>query len=295
MIRSLQILCDLVETQSFTETGQRHSLTQPAVSQHLKGLENKFGHRLLERRHRHLALTPAGRVVYETAQDILWRYHRLERVLEKPHKDVSGAIRLVASLTVGLYELPPYLTAYLKQFPKVDMQLNYLPPSEVYDAVLTNHADVGFVAFPEPHPQLMIHLFKKDRLVVVLPRRHPWATRRRISLKRLAKQPFIAMQLGSPMRKAVDHVFEQARVHAHVVHEFDNLELVKRAVEVGWGLSIVPRHTITGEMLANTLIPLEIEEGPFEHPVGIVTRRQAERSLATQKLITLFLSRKGAS
>lgn len=290
MDRSLKIFCDLVETHSFTETGRRNYLTQSAVSQHLKALETKFGHRLIERHHRQLSLTRSGQLVYEAAQDILWRYQRLARLLERPSTVISGTLRIAASLTVGLYELPSHLSAFLRQHPGVDLKLDYLQPSEVYDAVLKDVADLGLVAYPEPHPHLIIHLFKKDRLAVILPAKHPWARLKRISLKRLHGQPFVAMAAGLPMRRAIDRLFKEAHIHAPVVHEFDNVELIKRAVEVASGFSIVPRKAITAELAAGTLAQLDIAEGPVEHPIGILTRKGAARSPSAQQLITALLS-----
>ncbi|MBI4342721.1 MAG: LysR family transcriptional regulator [Candidatus Omnitrophica bacterium] len=290
MIRSLRLFCDLVETRSFTTTGRRHYMTQSAVSQHLKALEAKLGHRLIERDRRHLAVTAHGRLVYDAAQEILWRYQQLERALAKPAKEVSGALRIAASLTVGLYVLPPYLTDFFRQYPRVDLRVTYLEVPEVYDAVLTRHADVGLVAFPEPHPQLIIQQFVRDRLVVIVPPTHPWAKLKRISLKRLNGQPFIAMQRGSLMRRAVDRIFERAQVDVGILHEFDNIELIKRAVEVRSGLAIVPLKTITTEIQAGTLKPLDVVEGPLQHPIGILTVRHHERSPATQKLITSLLA-----
>lgn len=290
MDRSLRIFCDLVDTQSFTETGRRNYLTQSAVSQHLKALEVKFGHRLIERNHRQLTLTRAGTLVYEAAQDILWRYVRLGRLLERPPTEISGTLRIAASLLVGLYELPPYLARFIRQYPSVELKLNYLNASGIYEAILKDEAALGLVEFPEPHPHLMIHLFKKDRLVVILPPKHPWARLKKISLKRLYGQPWITLQSGLPMRKAIDKIFKQAQVRPNVAHEFDNVELIKRAVEVELGFSIVPKKTVQGEVQAGTLTQLELVEGPFEHPIGILTRKNAERPLAAQKLITGLLS-----
>lgn len=290
MDRSLKILCDLVETQSFTETARRHYLTQSAISQHLKALEAKFGHRLLERRPKHLTLTRPGQLVYEAAQDILWRYQRLARVLERPPADVAGVLRVAASLTVGLYELPPHLAHFLRDYPGVDLKLHYLQSPDVYEAVLKDQADLGLVAFPEPHPHLTIHLLKKDHLVVILPAKHPWARLKRIRLKQLHGQPCIALHPGSAMRRAIDRLLQAAHVHVPIVHAFDNLELIKRAVEVEAGFAIVPRKTVIGEVRTGTLRQLEIAEGPFDHPVGILTRRGAARSAAAQKLIGALLS-----
>lgn len=290
MIRSLRIFCDLVETRHFTETARRNYLTQSAVSQHLRALEQKFGHRLLERAHRRIGLTPAGRLVYEAAQDILKRYTQLEVALRKPPREVSGVLRVAATLTVGLYELPKHVPEFLKRYPKIDVQLTYLKASEVYEAILTNRMDLGLVADPQPHPQLHAELFKKDEFIVIVPTGHPWSSRKRISLRQLDGQPFITMQTGLLTRRAIDRILRKARVRVKIIHAFDNLELIKRAVEVGVGLALVPRGTIVSEVESGTLKPLEITEGPVEYPLKIVTRKYAERSLLAQKFIDFLLT-----
>lgn len=290
MIHTLKLFCDLIDLKSFTKAGKRNDLTQSAVSQQLKSLEQKLGQRLIERASRRIAPTAAGRTVYDAAQHILWRYRQMERALAAPSTDVTGALRVAASLTVGLYELPAHLAEFLRQYPKVDLRVTYLHPSEVYEAILGGQADVGLVAFPAPHPQLIIQVFKKDRLVVIVPPSHPWAALKRIALKRLHGQPFIAMEAGSPMRQAVDRLFKRANIRVGILHEFDNLELIKRAVEVRSGLSIVPLKTVETEIRAGTVTPLDILDGPIFYPVGILTQRQQERSLAAQKLIAALLA-----
>jgi len=290
MIRPLHIFYDLLETQSFTETARRHFLTQSAVSQQVKALERRFGHRLIERKRRQITLTAPGRLVYEAAQEIVWRYQRLERALAEAPKDVGGPLRIAATLAVGLYELPPHLSQFLKKHPQVDLKLTYHNAKDVYRVVADHGADLGFVEFPEPHAQLSIVTFSRDRLVIIVSPGHAWAGQRRISLTRLDAQPFIAMEAGSPARRVLDQLFESHHLRVPVVRAFDSLELIKRGVEVESGVSIVPRMTVLSELRADTLRALEIAEGPFGYPIGIVTRKQMERSVPVQHLITAMLS-----
>ncbi|PIQ83461.1 MAG: LysR family transcriptional regulator [Candidatus Omnitrophica bacterium CG11_big_fil_rev_8_21_14_0_20_63_9] len=290
MIRSLQIFYDLVDTRSFTETGRRNFMTQSAVSQHLKALEEKLGHPLIDRRNRQVGLTRAGRMVYVAAREILHRYAQLEAALKKPPREVAGSLRVAATLTVGLYELAPHVTAFLKQHPKIDLQLAYLPPVELSEALLTGRADVGVIAYPDPHPLLKAELFKNDRMVIIVSPKHPWAGRRRVSLTRLKAQPFIAMHSGLQTRRTLDQVLRKAGVSLTPVHEFDNVELIKRAVEVEMGVSVVPRDTVASEVRSGTLRQLEIIEGPIEHPIKILTRRDADLPLPAEKFIQSLLA-----
>lgn len=295
MIRSLRIFCDLVETRNFTETGRRNYLTQSAVSQHLKALEQKFGRRLLERTHRQIGLTPPGRLVYEAGQEILKRYAKLEAELRRPPREVSGTLRIAATLTVGLYELSALMPEFIKRHPKIDLQVSYLKAAEVYEALLTGRQDLGVLADPEPHPQLHAALFKKDEFIIIVPRGHAWAAFKRVSITRLEGQPFITMQAGLLTRRVIDRLLRACGIKVNVVYAFDNLELIKRAVEVGAGVALVPRDTVRSEVDAGTLVALRITEGPFDYPMKILTRKYAEPSGPTHKFVEfLAASQRGA-
>jgi LysR family transcriptional regulator, transcriptional activator of the cysJI operon len=286
MIHSLQILSDLVKTQSFTETAKRNYLTQSAVSQHLKALENKFGHRLVERGRRQVRLTRAGTLVFEAGQEILRRFEQLEYSLKEPTAEVAGRLRVGSIYTVGLYELSKYTTSFLERYPKVNLLLSYLKDVEIYEAVLSDQIEVGIVDYPKPNPQLTITPFKKEPVVLIVPPKHPWAKRKRIRLTQLHGQPFIVPQAEFP----VEEIFRKTNIRVNVVHAFDNIEITKRAVEVGLGMALVPRSTVAHEVKSGRLKSLEISEGPFERPIGILTRKRAELSLPAQKFIGMLRS-----
>ena len=286
MIRSLRIFCDLVQTQSFTETAHRNYLSQSAVSQHISALEAKFGQRLVERGRRQVRLTRAGVLVLEAGQEILTRYAQLERALKAPTTEVAGRLRVGSIYTTGLYHLPAYTTAFLKRYPKVALLLTYLKDAEIYEAVLTDRIEVGIVDYPKPHPQLTITLFRKERVVLIVPPTHPWAAKKQIRLAQLHGQPFIVPQAEFP----VDQIFQKTKFRVKVVHAFDNIEITKRAVEVGLGLALVPQITVVEEVQRGRLKALELAEGPFERPIGILTRKRAELSVPARTFIDLLVA-----
>jgi len=286
MIRSLRLFCDLVQTQSFTEAARRNYLTQPALSHHLKALEEKFGHRLVERGRGRIQLTRAGALVLEAGQEILRRYEQLENVLKEPTSEVAGRLRVGSIYTIGLYELPPYTSVFLKRYPKVDLLLTYLKDAEVQDAVLADRIEIGIVDSPKPHPQLTITPFKKERVVLIVPPKHPWAAKKTIPLAQLQDQSFIVPQAEFP----VDEILRGTNIRVKVVHAFDNIEITKRAVEVGLGLALVPHITVVDEVRYGKLKALELAEGPFERTIGIITRKRAELSLPARKFIDLLIT-----
>jgi len=286
MIRSLRLFRDLVQTHSFTETARRNYLTQSAVSHHLKALEQQFGHRLLERGRKQVRLTRAGVLLLEAGQDILQRYEQLEQSLKEPPTEVAGPLRVGSIYTVGLYELPEHTTAFLTRYPNVNLLLTYLKNAEIYNAVLADRIEIGIVEYPRPHPQLTITPFLNERVVLIVPSKHPWAAKSRIRLAQLHDQSFIVPQAEFP----VDEILRKTKVRVKVVHAFDNIEITKRAVEVGLGLALVPRITVLDEVRHGKLKALDLAEGPFERPIGLLVRKRAELSLPARKFIDLLVT-----
>lgn len=288
MLRSLRMFRDVVQAQSFTEAAHRNFVTQSAVSHHLKMLELKFGLRLIERGRKQVRLTRAGALLLDASQDILQRYEQFERALHTPTTEIAGRLRIGSIYTVGLYELPRYTPIFLKRYPKVELLLTYLRDAEVYEAVLSDRIDIGIVDYPKAHPQLLITPLKKERVALIVPPKHPLAGKRRIHLAQLHGQPFIVPQAEFP----VDEILRTTKIRVRVVHAFDNIEITKRAVEVGLGLALVPRITVLDELQRGKLRSPELVEGPFERPIGILTRKRAELSLPMGKFIDMLVARR---
>lgn len=286
MLRAFRIFRDLVATQSFTEAAHRNFLTQSAVSHHLRMLEETFGQQLLERGRGRVRLTRAGVLFFEASQELLKRYEQLESALKAPTGEITGRLQIGSIYTTGLYQLPRYTTEFLKRYPKVDLRLTYLKDMEIQNAVLADRIEVGIVDSPKPHPQLTITPFKKERVVLIVPPKHPWAAKKKISLAKLQDEPFIVPQAEFP----VDDILRGTNIRVKVVHAFDNIEITKRAVEVGLGLALVPQITVVDEVLYGKLKALDLAEGPFERTIGIITRKRAELSLPARKFINLLVA-----
>lgn len=286
MLHAFRMFRDLVTTQSFTEAARRNYLTQSAMSHHIRTLEKTFGQQLVIRGRGRIQLTRAGVQFFEACQELLKRYEQLEAALKAPVGEVTGRLRIGSIYTTGLYELPRYTTAFLKRYPKVDLLLTYLKDSEVHEGVLADRIEVGIVDAPKAHPQLVITPFKKERVVLIVPPTHPWAAKKKIALAALQDQPFIVPQAEFP----VDEILRGTNVRVKVVHAFDNIEITKRAVEIGLGLAFVPQITVADEVKYGKLRALELAEGPFERTIGLITRRRAELSLPAQKFVELLAS-----
>jgi DNA-binding transcriptional LysR family regulator len=290
-IETLKTFRDLVETRSFTRAAQLNLVSQSAVSQQLKALESRYGCQLLERdRHQRIVLTESGRQFYTGCRDLLQRFHAIEQQLRERSAVVAGTIRVATVYSIGLHELPPFVTRFMKAHPQVKVHLEYRRTDKVCDGCLDDSIDVGIIAFPVRRSNLAMIPWQEEALVLVCYPEHPLAGRRKISLRRLDGEEFIAFERDIPTRKTIDRVLSAHRVRVNRVMEFDNVETIKRAVEVGSGLSIVPETTIVDELKRGVLVKIDFSEGRFTRTVGLVHRRGRSLSPAAQAFMKMFVA-----
>ena len=283
-----KVFSDLAETSSFSQAARLNAVTQSAVSQQIKALEQRFGSRLIERGKRNFSLTPEGRVFLGAAREILSVVGDLDARLGEMRETVAGDLRLAAVLSVGLHELPAYTRQFMRQHPQVKIHTDYLRSSEVYTAVLSGKTDAGFVAYPVARRGLACEVIWRDRLVVVCSPSHRLARRARVALSDLSGEKFIAFAADQPTRKALDRALRAARVSIRPQMEFDNVETVKRTVEIGDAVSILPQATLANEQRAGSLVPIGITGADIWRPVGVVTRRNRTGSPALLGFLELL-------
>jgi DNA-binding transcriptional LysR family regulator len=289
LIETLQTFCHLVETGSFTKAARLGFVSQSAVSQQLKTLEARYGRPLIERgARRRLAPTEAGRLLYAECRELLDRFRQLEARLREPADAVAGTVRLATVYSIGLHELPPYVTRFMKAHPRVKVHVEYSRTDKVCDACVDGTVDFGIVAFPIRRSNLTVIPWHEETLVLACAPTHRLARRRTVRLAELEGEPFIAFERDIPTRKTIDRVLRTHRVAVDTVMEFDNVETIKRSVEVGTGLSILPATTVTREVKGRMLATAGFAEGPFTREVGIIHRRGRVLSTAAQAFVRLL-------
>ena len=288
-IETLHTFCHLVDTGSFTKAAQRGFVSQSAVSQQLKTLETRYGQPLIERGPgRALEPTDAGRLLYAECRELLDRFARLEERLREPSRAVAGVVRLATVYSIGLHELPPYVTRFMQAHPRVKVHVEYSRTDKVCDACVQGMVDFGIVAFPLRRSNLTVIPWHEEKLVLACAPTHRLARRRTVRLTELAGEPFIAFERDIPTRKTIDRMLRSRGVAVDTVMEFDNVETIKRSVEVGTGLSILPATTVTREARSGTLATIDFEDGTFTREVGIIHRRGRLLSAAAQEFVRLL-------
>src|SRR6185436_14450061 len=210
-IETLQTFCSLVETGSFTKAAHLAFISQSAVSQQLRTLEARYGQPLIERGSRpKLAPTDAGRQLYAECRELLDRFRGLEERLRRHSGAVSGVVRLATVYSIGLHELPPYVTRFMKAHPGVKVHVEYSRTDKVGDACVEGTVDFGIVAFPLRRSNLAVIPWHEEKLVLACAPTHRLARRRTVRLAELNGEPFVAFERDIPTRKTIDRVLRGA-------------------------------------------------------------------------------------
>ncbi len=292
-IETLKVFCDLVDLESFSLAAERNFITQSAVSQQIRTLEEKFKRRLLERvrGRREVKLTPAGDVFYRESKNVLASYEHLHESLRGVVGKIGGTVKVATVYSVGLHELPQKVREFMTKFPAAKIDLEYSRTTRVVRDVLNGMVELGVLAFPESKRGLTVIPMSANRLVVICPPDHKFAKRSQVKAKDLSGQDFVLFERDVPTRKAIDKILKTYGVEVRKVAEFDNIETIKRAVEVGFGLAIVPEPAVVESVRSGRLSVVKLAEKEWVRPIGVIHRSDRNLSLAAKKFVELLEAR----
>lgn len=289
-LETLKIFCDLADTESFSQAAEMNFVTQSAVSQQLRGLEEKFKRRLVERvrGRREIRLTSEGQTFYGESRRVLEAYGHLLESMRSMDGTVSGTVLVATVYSIGLHELPHVVRRFMALYPAARIDMEYSRTTRIVRDVLAGTIELGVVAYPEARRGLTVVPLQGDRLVLITPPDHPLATRKKIKAPELAGQDFVLFERDIPTRKATDKILKSYGVSARKVAEFDNIETIKRAVEVGFGVAIVPRPSVLDEQRSGQLAVVSLAEPEWTRSVGIIHRTDRDLGIAARKFIELL-------
>lgn len=291
-IETLKVFCDVIDTKSFSNAAAQNFITQSAVSQQIRALEQKYGRKLIERTRGRAQLTPAGQVLYQASKEIVQNYREMEERLQAFTNVIGGDIRIATVYSVGLYELSEPLRRFLKAYPQVNVHLDYGRSSRIHEDVLHGTVDVGIVAYPSRRPYLQIVPFREDRLVFVCHPQHALAGHRQMSIKKLQGERFVGFERDIATRKAIDRILRSHGVSVRYVAEVDNIDTIKRFVEIGQGAAIVPEPAVQAEVKSDTLNLVQFSDEKMLRPLAIVYRKGKHLSIAAERFIEFLAPRR---
>jgi DNA-binding transcriptional LysR family regulator len=290
-IEMLKIFCDLADSHSFSKTAEKHLLSQSAVSQQLAQIELAHKCQLITRRKRPIELTAAGQVFYKAAKDILERYDQLTTDLNSLKTGSGTRINVAAIFSIGMHSLPDYVKKFMIRYPNVHVHVEYLSADRIYELVTNGEIDIGLVAVPKKDRRLEVYDFEDEVLVLACSPRHPLANEPQVDIHRLQFERFIAFEKEVPTRLWIDGILSRYNTVVSPVMEFDNIETVKRAVEINAGVSILPEAAITLEVNSGTLKAVPLSNERLVRPTGVIVRKGRTLSLAARHLIEMLRTR----
>jgi DNA-binding transcriptional LysR family regulator len=251
-----------------------NGISQSAASQNLKQLEKSLGVDLFDRSNRPLRLTQAGRLYLTACRDIVRRYEEVESQVEALKKELAGAVRVVSIYSIGLYEMAQITQQFEDLHPQSHIHLEYMRPEKVYQAVLDDQADLGLISYPNPGKEVKAIPWRLEKMVLVSHPSHELANKKTIKPGDLSGCDFVSFDPDLSIRKATDRFFREHGVQRNVVLEFDNIQMIKEAVSIGSGISILPERTVRQEVADRKVVALPIEAEGLVRPVGIIHRRK---------------------
>ena len=204
-------------------------------------------------------LTPEGKRFHEGSRVIVQRYDDLEREVRSLHEAAAARLTIASIYSVGLAHMSGCMREFLAAHPKADVRLEYVHPHRVYEEVDQGQADLGLVSYPEESSSLAALPWRMETMVLVCHPQHPLAKRGGATLEMLEGEAFVAFQAGLKIRDEIDRALALRKVRVRVALEFDNIETIKRAIEIGAGISLLPEPTIAREFESGSLVQIPLE------------------------------------
>lgn len=293
-LRSLKIFCDVVDRRSFTAAADENGLSQSAASQLVQQIEDRLGTRLLDRSRRPFVVTPEGKAYYDGCRRIVRDYEALETHVRSLHEAIAGRLTVAAIYSVGLAHMRRYVQQFRSLHPSASVRLEYLHPERVYEVVENGNADLGLVSYPQSSRNVDYLPWRTERMVIACSPDHHLAKSEAVSLSSLAGETLISFEKGLKIRDELDRELARRKVHVERGPEFDNIETIKQAVEIGAGVALLPEPTVQREKMTGTLATVNIEGEELVRPLGVLYRRHGELSAASKEFLDLLTSTTGA-
>ena len=288
----MKTFCDLVDSGSFSKAAKANYISQSAVSQQLGKLEQELSVQLISRGGGLVAPTEAGSAFYQGAREILHRYEQMLGEVRSAADTIRGVLRIGTIYSAGFYVLDAYVRDFLQAHPEVNLRVEYTRSSRIYAEVIGGQMDLGVVAYPEKNRSIEIIPLASEELVVVCSPGHQLAGRGRIDSSELQGEKFVAFEAEVPTRRQVDRFLKRDKVEVDVVMEFDNIETVKRAVEIGAGISILPQDGVEREAAHGELAYVRFRNPQKWLRTVAVLRRRGKAPGPAERMFLALLRRK---
>ncbi len=280
----LRVFAMVAAERSFSRAARKLRRTQPAVSQAIRRLEDGTGEQLIDRSSRDGTLTDAGEVLLEYA-------NRLLRLVDEAAgavadlRDIKKGRVLVGANEAGVHSVLPLIATFQQDHPGILVEVRRIPSRQMAQEVLLRTVDFGVLTFNPPEKELLSLLLGTDELVLLVKPDHPLAGRKQVTMEEVGRQTIVAHNDPSPARDRVLRLYEQRHAPLNIRISLPSLDGIKRAVETGLGVALLPRRCALGEIARGQLAEVRVPELRSPRQLRFVYRRDGDLSHAAQAFL----------
>lgn len=289
-LEALKIFCDVVRWASFSRGAAENGISQSSASQAVHNLEERLGVKLIDRSKRPLVPTEHGRIYYDGCKELINRYLEIEdrvRSLDNA-ENVTGVVRIAAIYSVGIHQLNCHIEQFQERYPAAECRLECQHPNRVLESVREETAELGILSFPRKWADLSVEPWREEEMVLALPPNHPLATLDKVEVSLLDGEKFVQFDPGLAIRRAIDRFLKRHGALVETALEFDNVENIKRAVEEGLGLAILPGPNLEREVLSGSLFAVPLKDRRLTRPLAIIHRGASTLGVAATRFLELL-------
>lgn len=296
---SLKIFCDVVRWASFSRGAAENGISQSSASQAVHQLEVRLGVKLIDRSKRPLVATAHGKVYYEGCKDLVGRYLEVESRVAglEDARNVVGTVGVASIYSVGLHHMSRFVQTFAERHPGASVRLEYLHPTRVVESVLGGGAELGLISFPKRWPELTVIPWREEAMVLAVHPAHRFAGLGSVDIHALDGETFVSYDADLSIRRVIDRSLRHHDVTFSVALEFDNIENIKRAVEIPSGVALLPEPTLSREVEAGTLRAVRITGQDPDHrlkrPLAVIHRRHHQLGLTASRFLELLTDEGG--
>ena len=272
---------------SFSAAARRLHRTQPAISQAVRRIEDELGERLFDRSSRDGTLTEAGRLLQDYAQRLLGLASEAETAVRELQQVRRGRV-IIGANEAAVHSLLPYIEQFTAAHPNVVLEVRRIPSRQIANAVLDRSLDFGVLTFQPADRGVQTLSLGIDDVVLLTAPKHPLAERRRVTLAEVGRQVVIAHNDPSPTRDRVLRAYERRHASINIQISLPSLDGIKRAVEMGLGVALLPRRCALAEIARGHLAAVRVPELGAPRTIRLVFRRTGERSRAAEAFLGII-------
>jgi DNA-binding transcriptional LysR family regulator len=285
-INQLEVLATVAREKSFSRAAEVLNRTQPAISQAIRRLEQDVGEKLFDRSSKDGTLTFAGEVLLDHARQMLNLRQSAENAIREMRDLQYGKITISANEHTVFYLLP-LIQEFRHLHPLIKIEVQRGVASRIPKEITAREVELGVISFEPSDSSLVSIPVLTDELTLIVASTHPFANRSIVSVKELGTETFIAHNAPSPYRQKVLETFDKHKTRLHIAVELPSLEEIKRLVERGVGVALVPKLTAQSEIASGQLKGLAVKEMKLERKLNIVYRKSSELSYAAKAFVKL--------